>query len=509
MLVLAGIYLVKTVFLAFLVWWQTEFSFDVQANLSQRLYTTYLRQPYTFHLQRNSAVLIRNVITEVNQFTGSVLLPSLLLATEGLVVLGIAGLLLVVEPLGAAVVVATLGAASWGFHRLTRARIARWGAARQHHEGLRIQHLQQGLGGAKEVKLLGREADFLALYKVQNVNSARVGQYQIAVLQFPRLMLELLGVMGLTVLVLTMQAQGRDMALVLPALGVFAAAAFRLMPSVNRMLGAVQGLKFGVPVIDLLHAELALAAPAPDRSRAAAAPMRDAIEFSGVRYTYPGAFSPALDGISLSIARGESVGVIGSSGAGKSTLVDVLLGLLGPESGQVLVDGKDIRQGLRAWQDQIGYVPQSVYLTDDTLRRNVAFGLPDAQIDDAAVERAIRAAQLEEFVDSLPEGLGGMVGERGVRLSGGQRQRIGIARAVYHDPQVLVLDEATSALDTETEEGVMRAVRALHGAKTIVIVSHRLSTVEHCDRLYRLEHGRVVEEGKTALVLGTSTSRTS
>ena len=188
------------------------------------------------------------------------------------------------------------------------------------------------------------------------------------------------------------------------------------------------------------------------------------------------------------------VGFIGTSGAGKSTLVDILLGLLTPDTGEVRVDGKDIQANLRNWQDQIGYVPQSIFLTDDTLRRNVAFGLADEQIDDAAVQRAIRAAQLEEFVAGLPDGLETLVGERGIRLSGGQRQRIGIARALYHDPAVLVLDEATSALDTDTELGVMQAVTALQGNKTILIVAHRLSTVEHCDRLYRLEQGMVVAE---------------
>jgi ABC-type multidrug transport system fused ATPase/permease subunit len=203
------------------------------------------------------------------------------------------------------------------------------------------------------------------------------------------------------------------------------------------------------------------------------------------------------------IQRGESIGFIGSSGAGKSTLVDILLGLLTPNSGEVRVDGVNIQENLRNWQDQIGYVPQSIFLTDDTLRRNVAFGLPENQIDDNAITHAIRATQLEEFVASLPDGLETLVGERGIRLSGGQRQRIGIARALYHDPPVLVLDEATSSLDTATEHGVMQAVTALQGTKTLIIVAHRLSTVEHCDHLFRLEHGSVVtEERKMATVLG-------
>ena len=223
---------------------------------------------------------------------------------------------------------------------------------------------------------------------------------------------------------------------------------------------------------------------------------------AGVQVTQ-NAGSPG-SGVSVKIGRGEAVGLIGSSGSGKSTLVDILLGLLEPNSGKVLVDGSDIHDDLRGWQDQIGYVPQSIFLTDDTLRRNVAFGLPKDKIDDDAVRSAIRSAQLEEFVASLPDGMETVVGERGVRLSGGQRQRIGIARALYNNPDVLVLDEATSSLDTETEHGVMQAVQALQGDKTVIIVAHRLSTVEYCDRLYRLENAQIVDEGTFSEV----TSRT-
>jgi len=495
MLVLVGVYLIKALFLALLAWWQMRFAFGVQAQLSQRLFTVYLRQPYTFHLQRNSAQLIRNVIIEVSLLTGNAIVPGIILLTESLILLGLCTLLLFVEPLGALIVASVLGTAAWGFHRLTRGRIARWGEARQHHDGLRLQRLQEGLSGAKDVKLLGRETDFLEQYRVHNVQSARAARLQSTVQQLPRVWLELLAVSGLAVLVVSMLAQDRALESVLPTSGLFAAAAFRFLPSVNRVLGTIQALRYGLPVIDILHAELKLATPEVADIHRPVTRFRAALEMNQITYAYPGAEAPALKDISLVIQRGETVGFIGASGAGKSTLVDILLGLLTADKGEVRVDGKDIQAQLRNWQDQIGYVPQSIFLTDDTLRRNVAFGLPNEQIDDAAVQRAIQAAQLEEFVASLPDGLETLVGERGIRLSGGQRQRIGIARALYHDPAVLVLDEATSALDTTTERGVMQAVTALQGSKTILIVAHRISTVEHCNRLYRLHEGMVIEEG--------------
>ena len=497
MLVLVGVYLIKALFLAYLAWQQMRFAYGVQAQLSQRLFTVYLRQPYTFHMQRNSAQLIRNVIDEVGLFAVTGVQSAMQLITESLVLLGLCCLLLVVEPLGALIVVSVIGTAAWGFHRLTRRSISRWAAARQYHEGLRIQHLQQGLGGSKDVKLLGRETEFLEQYRSHNMQSARVGQSVATLKQLPRLWMELLAVSGLAILAISMLAQGLALETIMPTLGLFAAAAVRLMPSVNRVLGAVQSLRYVVPVIDMLHVELNFVSMEAIGTRSPIVPFREVLEIHQITYAYPGAAKPTLKDISLAIQRGESVGFIGTSGVGKSTLVDVMLGLLNPDTGEVRVDSNNIQVNLRNWQDQIGYVPQSIFLTDDTLSRNVAFGLPNDQIDNTAVQRALKAAQLEEFVASLPDGLETLLGERGIRLSGGQRQRIGIARALYHDPAVLVLDEATSSLDTATEHGVMLAVRALHGAKTIIIVAHRLSTVEHCDRLYRLEQGRLVKEGET------------
>ena len=504
MFVLVAVYAIKAVFLGLLAWRQMRFVYGVQAELSERLFTSYLRQPYVFHLQRNSAQLIRNAATETNLFAQTVLVSTLSVLAESLVAVGIILLMLVVEPVGTVSVIGVLGTAVWAFHGASRGWIARWGTARQEHEGRRIQHLQQGLGGAKDVKLLGREADFLNEFGRHNAGFARVGGRFGFLSQLPRLWLEFLAVSGLAALVLVMLWHGRSVDSLLPALGLFGVGAFRLMPSANRILSGVQNMRFGLPVVDVLYAELRVLPPtyAPERGRPL--PLLDVLRLENVTFRYPSADRPALNGVSLSVPHGSSVGIIGTTGAGKSTLVDALLGLLAPDSGRVTVDGVDIKDNPRGWQDQIGYVPQSIFLTDDTLRRNVAFGIPDGQIDDAAVRRVVRAAQLEAMVSELSEGLETVVGERGIRLSGGQRQRIGIARALYHDPAVLVLDEATSSLDTATEREVMETVQSLRGGKTLIIVAHRLTTVANCDRLFRLEQGRVVEEGEVVAVLGAT-----
>lgn len=311
----------------------------------------------------------------------------------------------------------------------------------------------------------------------------------------PRLWLELLAVAGLVALVLVLLVQGKPPTTLLPILGVFAAAAFRIMPSANRILGALQNLRYSLPAIDKLYQEILLLNNTASNESNDTMLFQNMLTLEQVTYRYENAEHRALNGVSLNIKWGTAVGFIGTSGAGKSTLVDVILGLLTPASGRVLVDNVDIQSNLRGWQNQIGYVPQSIFLTDDSLRRNIAFGLSDDLIDDEAVLRAIKAAQLEAFVGGLSEGVNTLVGERGVRLSGGQRQRIGIARALYHDPGVLVLDEATSSLDMATEKSVMEAINALHGEKTLIIIAHRLSTVANCDWIYKMEQGCVIDAG--------------
>jgi ATP-binding cassette, subfamily B, bacterial PglK len=503
MLVLVSIYFIKNMYLAFLAWWQTRFSFDLQVELSHRLFAIYLKQPYTFHLQRNSAQLFRNITSEVNEFVGRGVNPIMSLLAEIIVLLSIVILLLLVEPVGALVVSAVLLIASWGFYQSTRGRIKRWGEKRLYHDGLRVQHLNQGLGGVKDIKLLGREAEFITQFHEHTSKTAQMTKNATVLQKLPRLWLELLAVVGLVLLVFIMLAQGHEISSIVPIMGLFAVAAFRLMPSVNRIITDMQYLRYGLPAIDNLYDDFKLSIPEIVNSTNTNK-FKKEICLTDITYHYPDTSNSSLSSVAIKVSRGEFIGIIGSSGCGKSTLMDVILGLLTPCSGKVVVDEVDIKQNIRGWQDQIGYVPQTIYLTDDTLRRNIAFGLPDEQIDDSAVECAILAAQLDYFVSDLTDGVETMVGERGVRLSGGQRQRIGIARALYHDPEVLVLDEATSALDSATEENVMQAIMALHGKKTILIVAHRLSTIENCDRVYRLDKGKVVQEGKPSEIISSA-----
>jgi ABC-type multidrug transport system fused ATPase/permease subunit len=273
------------------------------------------------------------------------------------------------------------------------------------------------------------------------------------------------------------------------------------MPSVNKVLISLQNLRFAVPVINTLYKELQLSEGDLLLRSNKTFLLKDSLVLNKVSFRYPKVDRFSLQDITINIRKGTSVGFIGGSGAGKSTLIDIILGLLKPESGSMKMDGVDILKNLRSWQDLIGYVPQTIYLTDDTLRRNIAFGLANEQIDESAIWNSIRSAQLESYVNELPKGLDTIVGERGIRLSGGQRQRIGIARALYHDPEILVLDEATSSLDTKTEQGVMNTVSALQGKKTVLIVAHRLSTIKHCDYLFRLDNGKIINSGKANDVL--------
>ena len=486
------LFTVKNLYLVGLSWLQARYVFNRQVAIAQRLLWRYLRAPYTFHLQRNTAELLRASNQDAMEVVGAGLLPLLTLAMEALTVTAVLGLLLYFEPLTSAVAFGILGGSTVLFLRVLRRRTLHYG--QQMHESRlgMLKAVNEGLGGIKVTRVLGRERDFFDAFADASAVYSRTGRMRQLLGEVPRLFLETAGIGGLLGVAVLLSWQGRPTSALVSTLALLAVAVVRMIPSFNRITGALSNMRYGRAAIDAVYQDLTLdyAEDAPDGD---ALPLRDAIRLENVTFAYPGTEAPSLRGVTLTVRRGESVGFVGPTGSGKTTLVDVVLGLLSPTEGRVTVDGVDIRGRERAWQRQIGYVPQDIYLTDDSVRRNVAFGVAEAAIDDAAVWRAVDAAQAREFIDRLPDGLDTLVGERGVRLSGGQRQRLGIARALYHDPEVLVLDEATSALDHETETAVMEAVEHLRGERTILMIAHRLTTVETCDTVVVLRAGALAE----------------
>lgn len=497
MSILVVIYFIKATFILYLSWKQSKFSANLSAELSQKLFFGYLRMPYKFHLQRNSAQLIRNIQGEVAVFS-SLSQSVIFLSTEFSIILGVSFLLIFIEPVGAIAITSFLAIFAFIFHGITKKKLLFWGESRQFYAGLMGQYLMQGLGGVKIVKLLGCEYFFLEKYSDNNKKTAKLYTKYATLSQAPRLYLELLAVIGLTGLISVMIYQSKPLATLVTTIGVFVAAAFRLIPSVNRIMTSFQNITYSRPAVDILFKEFDLINNCETSNASLISnqfEFNNTIEINNVNFSYPMSTKETLANINMIIPKGAVVGFIGQTGSGKSTLVDLILGLLEPSNGLILVDGIEISKNMRSWQSLLGYVPQSIYLTDDTIKKNIAFGIPDKDINDSALQNAIELSQLQEFVNSLDEGIETLVGERGVRLSGGQRQRIGIARALYYNPDVIVLDEATSSLDMITEQEVMKSLKRLHGIKTLIIVAHRLSTIEDCHIIYSLKHGRVVSKG--------------
>ena len=488
-------FIVKNIYLILVVWFQNRFVMVRMAECSRAMLERIMAQPYASFVQRNTAEMIRNTRHLVSVVFSKGLMPFLQLSLEGMTALGVLGVLLAVDPLATLLVTGVLMAVLSGYFLIMRRRVQRWGEHSVQLEA-RIQlWLQQSLGAFKELRLSGRAGFFTASYGQVTRARSEFDTKSATVPNIPRLMLEAVAAAGLVLVVIAYLLQGRAPAEAIPTLGVFAVAAIRVAPSLSRLVSNLTLLRESRKAIAIVHAEYH-ALPAPGASiKARPLPVTRDIEVHALTFQYPGATQPALREVGLVIRKGESVALVGRSGAGKTTLVDVILGLLEPTAGRVLVDGGDTRDKLAAWQRSIGYIPQTIYLIDDTLRRNVALGVADHAIDEERVLRACRLAQLEPVITGLPDGLDTMVGERGARLSGGQRQRIAIARALYDDPHVLVLDEATSALDAETEHEITRAIDALSGLKTVIVVAHRLSTVRHCDRIVLMENGRIVDIG--------------
>ena len=505
------VFVLKNIYLAFMAYVQARYTSNRQVAISNRLFRAYLHSPYTFHLQRNTAELLRNTNSEAGSITGGVLMPILNLLMESIVLVFIFVLLFAVEPVVTVAAFGVLGSIVYGFWRGTRRKIDDYAALEQDRRRVSVQSVKQGLGGFKDARILGREGFFLDTYAESNWMKAEAARFKAVVGALPRLFLEITAIVGILGVTLVLMAQGRPMETVVPTLALLAVAVVRLMPSFQKVAANVNSLKWGERALNVVYDDLR---ELEELERATRARFGDGstkplafeteIRLDGLSYSYPGQAGQALDAVSLTIPKGASVGFVGPSGAGKTTVVDVVLGLLTPDEGRVLIDGVDVQERLASWQRKIGYIPQSIYLTDDTVRRNVAFGRDDDQISDDDVWAALDAAQLRDVVEALPDGIDTVVGERGARLSGGQRQRIGIARALYHRPEVLIMDEATSALDNETERQFVEALERLQDDHTMLVIAHRLSTVRNCDTLFMLDEGRLVAEGSYDRLVTTS-----
>lgn len=506
--ILLGVTVLKSAYMAGFHWAKNAYLYGLQARLSTRLFRHRLEGDYAAHLGRHSSEALRIVNSDVFMLFEYVVDPCFLVLTELLVLAALTGVVVCVAPASAVLAGAALAAVCAVFHRFLRARLAGVAEAEKVHQTEMFRWVQQGLGGFKEAKVLGREAFFVSAYERQRTAHAACVARRHTMNELPRLFVEAVFVTGLLGAALAAVAGGTDLPRVLPILVVFVAASVRLMPAANRVLTAVSTIKANLTYLDGIHTALQGAPRPPGPAGPAASPDGGSfvgdIQFDEVEFRYPGASAPALRGFSASIPRGSAAAIVGPSGGGKSTAVDVLLGLLRPQAGSVRVGGRDIQSDLAGWRRRVGFVAQPVYLFDDSVRRNVAFGFGDAEVDDSRVWKALGDAQLEAFVRSLPGGLDARVGEAGSLLSGGQRQRIGIARALYHDPDVLVFDEATTGLDGETAADFRRVVAALKGIKTVVSVMHDLHGLSPEARVLMLVEGRAVAAGSQEELLAGS-----
>jgi ATP-binding cassette subfamily B protein len=491
-----------------LLWATTRFSLTAGVALSGETYRKTLYQPYLVHVARNSSGVISGLTTKINTVVFGVLTPVLVLISSAVLLVSIVATLLVIDPVVAVTAATTLAGSYVAITWASRHRLARNSRRIADGQTELLRTLQDGLGGIRDILLDGTQPVYRDIYEQADRPLRQAQCDNTFISQSPRLAMEAVGMVMIAALAYALSQRAGGIASAVPVLGALALGAQRLLPALQQAYSAWQSIAGNrdslADVIDLLDqdvpAELLQPAPPP-------LPFRDEIRFDGVRFRYNLATPWVLDGLTLRIAKGSRIGFVGSTGSGKSTTLDLLMGLLTPTEGSISVDGVVLDEAsVRAWQQSIAHVPQSIYLADASLAENIAFGVPAAGIDRERVRRAARQAQIQEFIESGPEGYDAQVGERGVRLSGGQRQRIGIARALYKNASVLVFDEATSALDNATEQSVMATIDSLDRGLTILLIAHRLTTVRHCDQIVLLEHGRVMAVGSYDQLLEHSDS---
>jgi ABC-type multidrug transport system fused ATPase/permease subunit len=468
-------------------------------TLSERLLETYLRQPYSFFLGRNTGDMAKSILSEVNQLISNVLKPAMDGIAYIFVTIALISFLIINDPKLALIVGATIGGSYLVIFLMIQKYIKKLGSQRLIANKTRFRTAAEALGGIKDIKLLGREHTYLMRFspasKIYSINQATANTLSV----IPRYILEAIGFGGIVLLALALMAQSDNFGDALPLLGLYAFAGYKLLPAAQQIYTSLTKVRFGGAAVDDVYEDLHTRDTLVEIQKVAVQPLsvNHSIRFQNLSFFYENAEKPALKNLNFDIKKGSSIGLVGSTGAGKTTLVDLILGLLIPTEGEFKVDNTNIdEKNIRQWQKSLGYVPQDIYLVDASISENIALGIPVEKIDQSQVEKCAELAQVHDFIlEELAHGYQTQVGERGVRLSGGQRQRIGIARALYHDPEVLVFDEATSALDNVTEKAVIEAVNILSHKKTIIMIAHRLSTVKNCDQIIYLEQGEIIDSG--------------
>ena len=492
---LIGVYFFKSLYLVGLNYYQNRYISNISANISNRLFANYLKQDFMFHNKRNSAELIKMFQVEVGLVT-AVLLSAGVLITEIAITIAIISTLFLVEPTGTIFIIIFFLVFGSLFYYFSKNKSSAWGVIREQADKGVSKLIMEGLNGISEVILLGKQSFFKKRLNSYNTIKARINSNQLTLGQIPRYYLEFISIVSLVGFILIMIINEKNVTEIIAVGGVFIAATFRVLPSVNRIIGSLHQIKYYKSSIDLVSRDLKLIGlPNENQAKTSEITFKNQLKLDNISFTYPKGKIAVFDTLDFELNYGQVVGIIGPSGVGKSTLTNLIVGFIHSFEGEFRVDGKQIdTTNLVQWRKQLGYVSQSIYLTDDTIRANIAFGEEPHEIDDERMERAIKKAQLYTLIQSLPNKLDSIVGERGAQLSGGQQQRIGIARALYHEPKLLILDEATSALDEDTERGVMKAVEGLKGEMTILIITHRISTLACCDKIYKVHQGKLKEQ---------------
>lgn len=510
---LAVLFSVKNAFLSLLIYIKSRVTYREQIRLGNRLFKAYMKAGYPFFLNRNSAELLRNVNSETGMIISGVIMPFMQIIMNGLIFMMIVLLLLKVEPVITLLTFVVLGTVSFLFIHVNKKKDQSYGIQEQRERSRMNKIVLEGIAGIKDIKVLGREDSFLRQYQLSALRTAVAQRYKHILTELPRPLMEIIAVFTMLFISFLLLVMSRSIASFVPVLALFGAATMRMLPALRIIVSAVTDIRYNMFAIDPVYNDLKRLETDPRRSLEEAGsnapepyPFSSKIVFEDVSYGYPRGHQDVIRHVDLTIPKGTMIGLVGPSGAGKTTLVDILLGLLEPRQGRVLVDHQNIFEDVRRWRMNLGYIPQAIYLCDDTIRRNVAFGVPDEDIHEFQLMQAVRSAQLESFIGDLPQGLDTVVGERGVRLSGGQRQRIGIARALYNNPQVLIMDEATSALDNITEQFVIEAMENIRSDRTIIMIAHRLTTVRNCDVIYLMDDGAVVGQGRYEDLLKNSSA---